>query len=175
MSSRVSGVAAATTKKKKKVQEEDVLSGPTHPVLAEGGFLPFSPPPSSSSNKAPEQEYGHLSHQKDVVLSLEQVALLVHIVAGELENRGLQTPLLFSTLALDLTSAATRRLIDSFLRSLVANNAVFMEDAKFAGPHELGMLLRWGLGRLMRVVGDQECRGMLDWETYLRWREDEAG
>jgi len=49
------------------------------------------------------------------------------------------------------------------------------EEAQFSGPHELGMMLRWGLARIIRIHGGQETRGIIAWEHYLRWRESEAG
>jgi hypothetical protein len=49
------------------------------------------------------------------------------------------------------------------------------EEAKFAAPDELGMTLRWGLARIVRIYGGQETRGILAWDMYLRWRDDEAG
>lgn len=44
-----------------------------------------------------------------------------------------------------------------------------------AGPHELGMVLRWGLARLMRVVNGVYVRGMLEWDVYVQWKSDEEG
>ncbi|KAF8167005.1 hypothetical protein K438DRAFT_1856427 [Mycena galopus ATCC 62051] len=51
----------------------------------------------------------------------------------------------------------------------------FVEEARFAGAHELGMALRWGLSRVVRVEGGREVRGLLSWAWYERWRAEESG
>ncbi|KAF8143591.1 hypothetical protein K438DRAFT_1875662 [Mycena galopus ATCC 62051] len=51
----------------------------------------------------------------------------------------------------------------------------FVEEARFAGAHELGMALRWGLSRVVRVEGGHEVRGLLSWAWYERWRAEESG
>jgi hypothetical protein len=37
------------------------------------------------------------------------------------------------------------------------------------------MVLRWGLARVVRVVGGVETRGLVGWEVYVRWRGLEQG
>ncbi|KZS88475.1 hypothetical protein SISNIDRAFT_459696, partial [Sistotremastrum niveocremeum HHB9708] len=186
--SLAAGTTGTPVKKNKSKKHDTEVSDA--PPLSEGGFLPYSPAPTPAPTspgegqgpQLPTQDYGHLSYQKDVILGLDEVHRLVQVVSGEIEGRCLQTPFLFSTLAIDLSSGATRRLIDSFLRTCgtapgpatEAAEAKFAEDAKFAGPHELAMLLRWGLARILRLVEGAEMKGILDWEMYLRWREDEA-
>ena len=54
-----------------------------------------------------DQEYGYLSYYHYVVLSIEQVDSLVPAVS----TRGLTTPLLFSSQALDVNSSGVRCLI----------------------------------------------------------------
>jgi hypothetical protein len=56
-----------------------------------------------------EKEYGYLSYNHYVVLSLEQVNSLVCIVTEELGTRGLTVPFLFFSLALDVNSSGVRR------------------------------------------------------------------
>ncbi|KAF5343677.1 hypothetical protein D9758_014682 [Tetrapyrgos nigripes] len=65
------------------------------------------------------------------------------------------------------------------------------EEARFAGMHELGMCLRWGLARVVRIQtyssGEPttpspgeggnlgtELRGLIPWEHYTHWRDQEA-
>jgi hypothetical protein len=55
-----------------------------------------------------EQEYGYLSYNHYIVLSLEQVDSLVTEV---LSTHGLTTPFLFSSQALDVNSSGVRHLI----------------------------------------------------------------
>ena len=94
---------------------------------------------------------------------------------------GLTTPLLFSNHAIDISPIRIRRLIDTFLRTCSdsrpgsPSDLKWREEAQFSGPHELAMTLRWGLARIVRISQGQETRGILSWETYLRWREDEGG
>lgn len=46
----------------------------------------------------------------------------------------------------------------------------FLEEARFATPHTLGAVLRWGLARPIRIVSGLEQRGLIGWESYIRWR-----
>lgn len=95
------------------------------------------------------------------------------------------TPFLFCNSALDINTANVRRLISAFLSAV--NPALappltpgvrapdVLEEATFAGPHDLGMALRWGLARIARVEAGVECRGLFAWDKYLEWRRTERG
>ncbi|THG95643.1 hypothetical protein EW145_g7920, partial [Phellinidium pouzarii] len=131
----------------------------------EDGFLPTSVAPPTQPGEQQEQEYSYMGHNSLTVLSVEDVQRLVEVVTEELSQRGLTIPFLFSNTALDLSAHAVRRLIDAFLRV-----RDFVEEARFAGPHALGALLRWGLARLVRVSSGSVQRGLIPWETYLHWR-----
>jgi len=128
--------------------------------------------------RQPDQDYGYLSYQHHIVLGLDEVDRLVHIVTDELSTRGLTTPFLFSSLALDVKSSGVRRLIQAFLRTCVSFPApdaerTWREEACFAAPAELAMFLRWGLARVMRVSGLNAVRGLLSWDMYVEWSESE--
>jgi hypothetical protein len=133
------------------------------------GFLPLRlDPPRTESDpssddapcaREPLPEYGVLAHKRHVVLSLEACATLVHVLAQALSERALATPFVFSSQAIGVNSAATRRLIDAFLATLApgasgqssrAMNA-WNDEHRFADPHALGHALRWGLARLVHV------------------------
>lgn len=178
-------------------------------LIPDGSFLPLNlDPPLSTGDPARDQErakspslgqaqtqqqyqqqqrqqpqrpvdYGYLSYGRHVVLGLEEVARLVDVVGDELGRRGLTTPFIFSTLALDVSSAAVKRLIQAFLRTCNKPGREaerqWREEAQFAGPHELGMCLRWGLARVVRIVRGSEVRGLLSYESYVEWREAEVG
>jgi len=125
-----------------------------------------------------EREYGHLSYHHHVVLSLDEVNRLVRTVTEELGTRGLTTPFLFSSLAIDTNSARVRRLIQAFLCTCVSFPApdaeyTWREEARFAEPPELAMCLRWGLARVMRVSGGNAVRGLISWDMYVEWSEAE--
>lgn len=159
------------------------------PPLPDGSFLPLNldpPKHSSSSSSSLGTDYGYLSYQRHVVLGLEQLHILITVLADQLESRGgLTTPFIFSTTALDISFPSIKRLIRSFLQMCSAQASPSMgfkdadrawkEEAKFAGPHELGMCLRWGLARVVRVSGGQDVRGLIPWECYLQFRDSEAG
>ncbi|KAG8989665.1 hypothetical protein FRB90_002136 [Tulasnella sp. 427] len=140
-------------------------------------FVPLHIPPKKESDSQ-EREYGYLSAENEVILSLEDVHRLVRVVGDEILSRALTTPLLFSSQALDVSANRVRSLVRSFLGSCnrpsaPTGDAKWREDARLAGPHELGMVLRWGLARLMRVVNGVYVRGMLEWDVYVQWKTDE--
>ncbi|KAG8932809.1 hypothetical protein FRC00_014108 [Tulasnella sp. 408] len=140
-------------------------------------FVPLHIPPKKESDSQ-ERDYGYLSAENEVILSLEDVQRLVRVVGDEILSRAVTTPLLFSSQALDVSANRVRSLVRSFLGSCQrpsapTGDAKWREDAKLAGPHELGMVLRWGLARLMRVVNGVYVRGMLEWDVYVQWKSDE--
>lgn len=156
------------------------------PPIPDGSFLPLTiePPrradPEGGPPREREQDYGYLSYQRHVVLGLDEADRLVRTLTDELGSRGLTTPFIFSSLALDISAAGVRRLVQAFLRTCVPFPAPdadkkWNEEAKFAGPHELGMCLRWGLARVVRIVGGNAVRGLVGWENYIEWSEAEVG
>lgn len=157
---------------------EDVLS-----QIPDGSFLPLNldRPWDDSAEDCPKpHDYGYLSYERHVILGLEQVARLVDVVADELGTRGLTTPFIFSTLAMDISAPAIKRLIQAFLQTCANPSSAdaerrWREEARFSGPHELGTCLRWGLARVVRIVGGQEVRGLIAWDHYLDFRDSEAG
>jgi hypothetical protein len=134
---------------------------------------------ADNNNNNNKSNYGYLSYQRHVVLGIDELARLVDVVAGELGSRGLTTPFIFSTIALDVSANAIKRLIRAFLQTCSApsphSDLAWREEARLAGPHELGMCLRWGLARAVRVVGGQDYRGLIAWEHYVEFRNSEAG
>ncbi|TCD71065.1 hypothetical protein EIP91_000157 [Steccherinum ochraceum] len=154
-------------------------------TIPDGSFLPLNLdiPRFENVEDVPQDrqnfiDYGYLSFQRHVVLGLEEVARLVDVVGNELGTRGLTTPFIFSSLALDVSAPAVKRLISAFLKTCGRHSEsaerAWREEAQFAGPHELGMCLRWGLARVVRMMGGQEVRGLVSYEHYMDWREAEA-
>lgn len=171
-----------STKRKDAKQNGVLVDGEGAGAIPDGSFLGLtldSPPTDDGQERPKEHDYGYLSYKRHVILGLEQVSQLVDVLADELGTRGLTTPFIFSSLALDVSSPAIRRLITAFLK--VCENptaeaqAQWREEARFAAPHELAMGLRWGLARIVRVYGGQEVRGLLDYQEYVLWRDQEAG
>ncbi|KAI6024223.1 hypothetical protein EDC04DRAFT_2574384 [Pisolithus marmoratus] len=150
--------------------------------IPDGSFLTLSldrPRDESGEVKTLEYDYGYLSYERHVILGLDEVARLVDVVANELTTRCLTTPFIFSALALDISSSAIKRLIRTFLDTCVNPSSAdaerrWRDEARFAGAHELGMCIRWGLARVVRVVGGLPVRGLISWEHYTEFRDSEA-
>ncbi|KAF8577497.1 hypothetical protein K439DRAFT_1364585 [Ramaria rubella] len=191
VTSRGSTINSPLSKREKKKEakaaaRQRTQSSPHEPIEApsipDGSFLPFSWPPEDIPEEPRQklQTYGYMSYQCEVVLGLEEVTRLVEVVSSELSQRGLTTPLLFSSKAIDISPSRIKRLIDTFLRTCSnfrpgsSTDLKWREEAQFSGPHELAMMLRWGLARIVRIFQGHDARGILSWESYLRWREDEA-
>ncbi|KAI0698013.1 hypothetical protein BC835DRAFT_1269557 [Cytidiella melzeri] len=183
------------TKKDKKSKGKSKGNGATHepepqePAVPDGSFLQlnldplyhrYEPGEEPAQERRQLHDYGYMSYQRHIVLGPEEVARLVDVVGNELGTRGLTTPFIFSSLALDVSANAVKRLINAFLdtcrggRPTEAVERQWREEVQFAGPQELGMFLRWGLGRVVRIVGGQEVRGLLSYEAYVDWAESEA-
>lgn len=151
------------------------------PEIPDGTFLPLSLSPLrfDSPEREITQDYGYLSYKRHVVLGLEDITRLVEVTSQEIGARGLTTPFIFSALALDVSASATVRLIEAFLQTCNSIHSSvdqkWRQEAQFAGPHELGMCLRWGLARAVRIVGGLEVRGLLNYESYIEWRDSEPG
>jgi hypothetical protein len=178
-----SPVAAKKDKRRAKDRPAPDLEYDHAPPLPDGSFLPLNLDPLARSDADPP-DYSYLAYERHVVLGLEQLEILVSVVVKELEDRGgITTPFIFSTTALDISASAIKRLIRSFLDMCAAQGTAdfratdraWREEARFAGPHELGMCLRWGLARVVRVFGGQDVRGLIAWDHYLSFRDSEAG
>ncbi|EJD38165.1 hypothetical protein AURDEDRAFT_116601 [Auricularia subglabra TFB-10046 SS5] len=185
------GSATAAKKDSKKLPARlRTFSTPTEPtdyskdepvLPPDGSFLPLSlSPPDHGDHSEPLLDYGYLFYEKEIVLGVEDVARLVQVVGAEIALRGLTTPLLFSTLALDVSLPFIKRIISAFLRTCpyVAASAEakarWLDEARVASPHDLAMTLRWALARIVRIERAQESRGLLSMEYYSRWRAAES-
>ena len=197
-SSRLSNRTFGTPKKDKKTRESDKRAKtsspglintefPSEPVFPDGAFLPLHLERPRHDESTPERskdhDYGYLSYERHVVLGIDQVERLVEVISEELETRGgVTTPFIFSTTALDISSSAIKRLIRSFLNACEPHSepaahqaeSQWREEARYVGPHELAMCLRWGLARVIRSVGGQDVRGLVSWDHYVQFRDSEA-
>src|SRR5262245_35970826 len=100
---------SSSTNRPDYLSPQDILAS-----IPDGSFLPLNldrPRDETGVEQPKEQDYGYLSYERHVVLGLEQLQRLVQVVSEELGHRGLTTPFIFSTLALDLSSSAIKRLI----------------------------------------------------------------
>ncbi|KZW03173.1 hypothetical protein EXIGLDRAFT_759057 [Exidia glandulosa HHB12029] len=192
--SRGSGTGTPSKKDKKAATAAArlrTLSTPTEPtdysrdaqfaLPPDGSFLPLSlSPPDHGDHSDQILDYGYLFYEKEIVLGVDDVARLVQVVSSELTLRGLTTPLLFSTLALDVSLPFIKRIISAFLRtcpyptSSSDAKARWLEEARVASPHDLAMTMRWALARIVRIERGAEARGVFTLESYSRWRSQES-
>lgn len=155
----------------------DELGRATKPSL-NSSSLPFShlrnqPSDSSSSISKSHGDpselqliYGYIGLYTDVELDLPTTTHAAHLIVQELKSRALETPLLFSTHALDIATEGTHSLIKSFVGSLDQ----FIQGIPIHGPHNLAALLKWILARHVNPRGGH---GFIPWEKYASWRESE--
>ncbi|KAF8621948.1 hypothetical protein AX15_007381 [Amanita polypyramis BW_CC] len=194
---RVSSRDSSPTPKKDKKKAKDTRAHTVHdlsrgtpspfPLYAEGAFLPLSlePPRNGEAGELRPRlyDYGFLSYERHVVLAPDQLINLLTVLVDELSARGgITTPFIFSTTALDVSYSSIKRLVRAFLDtcdmrsspSVEKAEAKWRDEARFAGLHELGMCLRWGLARVVRVSGGREVHGLIAWDHYVKFRESEA-
>ncbi|KAJ6453982.1 hypothetical protein C8R45DRAFT_1038583, partial [Mycena sanguinolenta] len=110
--------------------------------------------------------------------------------SAELERTGMSTPFVFNSIALDVRRTGVARLIRASLAICggssshgyssngsknVGGGDKFANEARLAAAYELGMCLRWGLSRVVRVEVGHEIHGLLSCAWYERWRVEEGG
>lgn len=109
---------------------------------------------------------------------------------------GLDSPLIFSSMALDLSASGVASLIKAFVASDPQDleQSTLAQDVRYANPHNLAAFIKWTLARLGRFyavpvpsqnpakkgevqeeVAVVQQRGWLDIEAYGAWRERERG
>ncbi|KAG1748080.1 hypothetical protein EDB19DRAFT_1893817 [Suillus lakei] len=145
---------------KQKPRNRTLSTPETEPFahIPDGSFLPLNLEPKDIDHEQQEHDYGYLSYQRHVVLGLDEVARLVDVVASELGTRALTTPFIFST-------SGARSFLETCTGGIDAEHR-WREEARLAGPHELGMCIR--------VVGGQAVRGLIAWDHYTEFRDSEA-
>ncbi|KAK0539829.1 hypothetical protein OC842_000780 [Tilletia horrida] len=138
----------------------------------------------------------------DVQLELHGVEKIVELCGSEIKARGIDVPLIFSSMALDLSSSNVKSLITNLLSpefhhsqsttttaAQVSFAQSFINEVRFANPHDLAALIKWSLARLGRVfevpvpvqakgkvqeeVIFMQQRGFLDLDVYMAWRDEE--
>lgn len=189
-SSKFSNRTFGTPTKKDKKAKESSKRGkltpgtqdetPSESLFPDGAFLPLNLERPRNDQSTKEHDYSYLSYERHVVLGIEQVERLVDVISEELETRGgITSPFIFSTNGLDISSSAIKRLIRTFLNTCEPNSGqkaelLWREEARYVGPYELAMCLRWGLARVIRSVGGQDVRGLVSWDHYVHFRDSEA-
>ncbi|PWN52929.1 hypothetical protein IE53DRAFT_234828 [Violaceomyces palustris] len=165
-----------------------------------------------ASNEAPSRPpsyvYGYTTEAWETQLDTKRVTDILEVCSEQIRNRGLDQPMIFSSMALDLSPHNMASLIRSYLGISASNPTSplpvapprpaaeipksFINEIKFANPHDLGAMIKWALARMGRVLavpvpisapskkGDVleemvyvQQRGFLELDTYMAWREEE--
>ncbi|KAJ3775860.1 hypothetical protein FB446DRAFT_365520 [Lentinula raphanica] len=176
--------------------------GTVLPTTTSSSSQSFSSSSPGSQGRTP---YGYLSSYPTLILGLNDLHELVHLVSTYLD---VETPFVFSNggttadsgvpIAIDLDAGRVKRLIEKYVGYLTAKSSSngkrgqpvpdFDDEARFAGPHELGMLLRWGLARVVRIESSSSSlqqptdapptraltRGLIPYLAYLNWAKQES-
>ncbi|KAE8246273.1 hypothetical protein A4X13_0g5864 [Tilletia indica] len=135
-------------------------------------------------------------------LELHGVEQVVQLCGNEIKARGIDVPLIFSSMALDLNASNVKSLLANLLTpefyhsqatstqaAQVHFGPSFINEVRFANPHDLAALIKWSLTRLGRVfevpvpvqakgkvqeeVIFMQQRGFLDLDVYMAWRDEE--
>ncbi|KAJ3911227.1 hypothetical protein F5877DRAFT_73351 [Lentinula edodes] len=153
---------------------------------------------SPSSHGATGNTYGYLFSYPTLVLSLPDLRELVQLISEHLD---IETPFVFSNggstvsqggrgvpVAIDLDVGMW---IQERQKHESKEERRFDDEAQFAGPHELGMLLRWGLARVIWIESSSLphstttpqnpatphnrtlTRGLIPDLAYLNWEKQE--
>jgi hypothetical protein len=145
------------------------------PVSAEAGSTSAHPP-----------TYGYTTTGWDTQMDVAKAAEILLACGEQIRARGLDSPLIFSSMALDLSAHNVTSLIQSYLHTPAL---FFSSDVKFANAHDLAATIKWALARLGRVFsipvpvqeqtrrGDPAAeeyiliyqRGFIDFEEYTSW------
>ncbi|CDS01112.1 uncharacterized protein SPSC_01609 [Sporisorium scitamineum] len=138
--------------------------------------------------------YGYTTDGWHVYLDAARVSVLLEACGEQIRSRGLDNPLIFSSMALDLSPANVGSLIKLFTSSTAGQRTIpsaFFDEIRYANPHDLAAFIKWAFARMGRVLavpvpvpgpkkGEMreemvyvQQRGFLDLEVYNAWREQE--
>ncbi|GAA5827054.1 hypothetical protein JCM11251_002224 [Rhodosporidiobolus azoricus] len=103
--------------------------------------------------------YGYAPLSTTLELSVLQVEDIMRECAEQIRRRGLDTPLIMSSMALDISLEG----VCSLIRSYLDEPQGWAADLHLAAPLSIGAFLKWALGRL---VSERGTRGFVSWESY---------
>ncbi|KAK4058059.1 hypothetical protein OIO90_000798 [Microbotryomycetes sp. JL221] len=110
--------------------------------------------------------FGYMQLEATLELPIDRVSELVNQATDEIKQRGLETPLILSSMALDISAEGT----NSLVRSCLMDRHTFSQDLKLAEPHAVASFLKWSLARL---VNERGGRGFLDYAVYEDFKHSE--
>ncbi|EPQ29951.1 uncharacterized protein PFL1_02623 [Pseudozyma flocculosa PF-1] len=153
---------------------------------------------SESAKKTLETpSYGYTPQSTDVQLDPSRVLPILEACGDQIRKRGLDSPLIFSSMALDLNPDSATSLIKAFQNGSAPASrqtlpAAFLEEVQYANPHDLAAVIKWAFARMGRVLAVPipstvpakkgevreemvyiQQRGFLDMDLYMAWRESE--
>ncbi|TKY87690.1 hypothetical protein EX895_003271 [Sporisorium graminicola] len=138
--------------------------------------------------------YGYTTDGYHVYLDAARVSIILEACSEQIRNRGLDNPLIFSSMALDLSPSNVASLIKLFTSASAGSRSIppaFFDEIRYANPHDLAAFIKWAFARMGRVLavpvpapgpkkGEMreemvyvQQRGFLDLEVYNAWREQE--
>jgi hypothetical protein len=174
-------------------------------------------PLTSKESGGDGEGYGYIAVRTGLVLGLEEVQRVLEDVTQQLSERGvflvssfavcadplagLNTPLLFSSQALDLSASKIRLLINSYISTISQPSQStafkqYRDSLRLSSPHEAAWFLRWAMSRPVRLVREdkvvespgkrkgggkvvtvreRQVRGLVDLREYIVWRGKERG
>ncbi|KAH8920615.1 hypothetical protein BT69DRAFT_396164 [Atractiella rhizophila] len=107
--------------------------------------------------------FGYWPIEAERELDLVKVEDIIRKCGQQIKSRGLDTPLIFSTRALDISVDANCSLIRAYLQ----DPSAWYRDIQFSSPLSLASMIKWSLGRIYNPTGGH---GFLAWDMYERWR-----
>ncbi|BGP67094.1 hypothetical protein RTG_00488 [Rhodotorula toruloides ATCC 204091] len=110
--------------------------------------------------------YGYAPIATTVELGIIKVERIVQACAEQIRKRGLDTPLILSSMALDLSLDG----VCSLIRSYLEDHETWLQDLELANPLSIGAFMKWSLARL---VNDRGGRGFVSWELYNEFKKAE--
>ncbi|KAG0148230.1 hypothetical protein CROQUDRAFT_90562 [Cronartium quercuum f. sp. fusiforme G11] len=143
------------------------LTNQTH--IDEFGNPILNPIPAFTlaSHQETQLLYGYTGLFTEIELDSHATNQVVLLVINQLKSRPLDSPLILSTHALDVSIDGTHSLIRSYLN----HQSDLIRDIQISSPHNLSAFLKWILARHTNQRGQH---GILDWQTYLTWRSAES-
>ncbi|GAA5875877.1 hypothetical protein JCM16303_004031 [Sporobolomyces ruberrimus] len=122
------------------------------------------------TSQTPPQEmqllYGYAPLGTQLEFGIARVEDIVTKCAVQIRQRGLDTPLIMSSRALDISLEG----VSSLIRAYLEDSQSWESDLEFAAPLAVGAFMKWGLARL---VNNQGGRGFVTHDAYREFRTAE--
>ncbi|PWZ01694.1 hypothetical protein BCV70DRAFT_199130 [Testicularia cyperi] len=160
-------------------------------------YVPSRTDDSVPDSGRPSYAYGYTNEGWNIQLEAVRVLAILEACGKQIRKRGLDNPLIFSSMALDLSPTNVASLIRSYTSG--SNQAAsrsglpssFLEEIEYGNPHDLAAVIKWAFARMGRVLAVPvpspsgkrgevreemvyvQQRGFVDLEVYNVWRDNE--